>query len=430
MIGLGCRGEAQRIEAIGIGPQAPVPVHGIDRDHDQRALQQAPAGELEVAARHSRHHRHGRVEAHRLLEHHPRDLQRLQVPRRHRTRAAHLPHLGADPLLPLRRTGCEIERPGQRLRRRLMAGEQEGQQIVDELVVRHRLAGLRIARGEQPAQEILGTRGALLAPAGEQAAHGRAQRGCCLAGGTLSRMPEPLRQPQQPARHLPARPGQQPMGRALDLAILFQRSAREDRVGDHVVGRIGQIAINGLQAAGRRLSPAGELRPRRGDHRRHVADQVLVPEQGGDGAPLPAPGRTFRGEDALAECRLENAALQRRLGKALVLVQQDPLDETGIGHPHETRRTLAVDEEWILIGLLGQRQQRIAHELDKKPPQRQGLRRRNHGRRIERRTGSRRSFIEAHAPAPPDELASCARGCRAPGRKARCRRSSTAVAAA
>ena len=63
--------------------------------------------------------------------------------------------LGQDALLPLRRAGEQIERPGQRLGGGLVAGGEEGQEIVDELLFRHRRAGLGVLRTRQPGQQVV-----------------------------------------------------------------------------------------------------------------------------------------------------------------------------------------------------------------------------------------------------------------------------------
>ena len=88
--------------------------------------------------------------------------------------AGDVAHLAPDALLPLGRTGDQIERPGERLGRRLVAGGEEGDEIVDELLVRHRLAGVGIAGGGEPRQQIVASMPAAPPPRQDRAQPRRA----------------------------------------------------------------------------------------------------------------------------------------------------------------------------------------------------------------------------------------------------------------
>ncbi len=106
-------------------------------------------------------------------------------------------------------------------------------------------------------------------------------------------------------------------------------------------------------------------------------------EEGSCGAPLPAPACTFRGQDSIAERVREDAPFERRLGKALVLVEEDAFDQRGVGDPNHTRGAGPVDHQRLLVDLLRQGAQRIVDEAQEKARKRQGFRRRHNARRIE-----------------------------------------------
>ena len=95
----------------------------------------------------------------------------------------------------------EIERPGQRKRRRFVAGGDEGQEIVGDLHIGHPAPAV-IGR-HQEGQEVV-MRGVAGAPfrenAGELCAH-IAPRGARLA---RSGMRQPCRRTEEPKRYLPA----------------------------------------------------------------------------------------------------------------------------------------------------------------------------------------------------------------------------------
>ena len=100
-------------------------------------------------------HRRRRIEAHRLLEHRVEQGKLADVLAPDSAIAGDARYLLAQLLLPLREQRQQIERPGQSLRGGLMSGNQEGDDIVDDQPIGHRLAAGGIARADEPLQQVV-----------------------------------------------------------------------------------------------------------------------------------------------------------------------------------------------------------------------------------------------------------------------------------
>ncbi len=191
------------IEPVRVLPIGTVAVGGIDRNDDQRVLGDRVIAERDVLGRDARQHRRRRIEAHRLLDDALGDGELLDVGARDRARPGDGDRFVSHQLLPFWRPRQKIERPCQHLGRCLVPRGEKRQQVVDELLLRHRLAALGMPRREQARQEIVA--GLLIfVAAGDEAS----DRLALLARGAehapLPRMPEPFRNAE---RGIGDRPG-------------------------------------------------------------------------------------------------------------------------------------------------------------------------------------------------------------------------------
>ena len=143
-------------EGVGLVPE---PSCG-DGGHRARSSTIEPAGISRSpirssAMRRPAHVGHRRIEPHRLVDDGPRVDEPLQMLRLDRPLAEHLVYFLPRPRsrgpLVLRQ---QVERPGQGVRRRLVAGADEGHDVGPHLDVGQALPGLRIGRLEEQRQEI------------------------------------------------------------------------------------------------------------------------------------------------------------------------------------------------------------------------------------------------------------------------------------
>ena len=167
--------------------------------------------------------------------------------------------LGAQALLPGGGAREEVQRPGQQLGGRLVAGGEERDEIVDELLVGHGLARVGAARLEQAAKDIAALVG-LAAPAPHEARDG----GALVAGGpqhaTLAGVPDPVRQIEHGVGDRPADGVERRLARAPDDFALVRIAAGEDGVGDDLEGRLGHRRVDGGRAP-RRQRASGRAAP-------------------------------------------------------------------------------------------------------------------------------------------------------------------------
>ena len=101
--------------------------------------------------------------------------------------------------------------------------------------------------------------------------------------------------------------------------------------------------------------------------------QAARREGGCGGPPLVLPGRTLRQEQPVAEDRAQDADAGRGAAVIGVVVDQHPLDAVGVadqeaGPPHERAR-----DDVELVGRLAPGRDRVALQLQDRPPQRQHL---------------------------------------------------------
>ena len=96
------------------------------------------------------HERHRRIEPHRLFQDHARIGET-----RERVRVGCIERLGGDARIGIGKLREQEQRPGQRVRGGLVAGADEGHQIVVHHGVGQRRAGLGIARLDQPRHQIV-----------------------------------------------------------------------------------------------------------------------------------------------------------------------------------------------------------------------------------------------------------------------------------
>src|SRR5579883_1242537 len=146
-----------------------------------------------------------RVEAHRLLEDHARPFELGKIGETRQARTQHAIDLLMKPCLRLRVPGQEIPGPAQRIRRRLVPGQEDRQDLVAELLVAHALAGLGIARGKQHGQEIA-TIDAVGSPLAKKPRHHRVEGGDGLAVDSWLQPRQPFGEPEEvehagPHRH-------------------------------------------------------------------------------------------------------------------------------------------------------------------------------------------------------------------------------------
>src|SRR6185295_6129517 len=94
-------------------------------------------------------------EAHALFEHLLGQYKLVDVFRPNRRPTGYTSDFALEQACPLRGTGEEVERPGQRHGGCLMARKVERQQVVDELLVAHRRTGLGITSAHEPMHQVV-----------------------------------------------------------------------------------------------------------------------------------------------------------------------------------------------------------------------------------------------------------------------------------
>jgi len=267
-----------------------------------------------------------------------------------RARARNFLDLAQHAGFPLGALRYEIERPYQRERHGIVASEQERDDVVGHQFVRHALAGFRIRRAHQAAEQVVAVGGAR-ATCPHQLAHGVAQ-------SFLVGLHDPLAGPRQPMGQVEDGIGDAPIGGLVVARLPFadrlkqlRRAACQHRVGDHVEARAQHVAVDRVHGARRGLAPACDrvLGGVRED--RAVAQELVVAEQRGGSAALPAPLPPLARDHRVAEHRLERIALERTLGKVGGAFEQQGLHRVGAGEEGDARRPRR-DHHGLVIGLL------------------------------------------------------------------------------
>ena len=179
--------------------------------------------------------------------------------------------LGQHALLPLRRAGEQIERPGQRLGGGLVAGGEEGHEVVDELLFRHRLPGLGVLRRASRASRSSPSRPVGTPPRQDAGDGGRAACARPCVGGIC---PDTTasRETQHRRRDVPGDGGERRIGSLQDGGGLRVGAAGEHGRGDDVEGGLRSCrGRSRAMAPGRCRAPARHLILGRGRHGRNQA---------------------------------------------------------------------------------------------------------------------------------------------------------------
>ncbi len=277
---------------------------------------------------------------------------------------AHARGLGGEPRIGIGKFRQQEQRPGERVRGGLVAGADEGDEIVVDHRIGERRAGLGVARRDQPRHQVVGhrlARRAARAPPVEQprdlVAKHLLRRACADEGRT--------RQPARQRQHVPQvdPPERIEIGgdrrahhlrRGLDLVA--EHGARDD-----VVGQRGHLARGVDRRAGARMIlPALEHRVDRDRHGGEIGSNRRRLEQRRDGAALQPPVGALGGEQAAPDRRRELFELQRVLRVVRRIVDQHMADHVRIVQQHEPAELVAVGDIGLLERVGAPRRDRVA----------------------------------------------------------------------
>jgi hypothetical protein len=295
-LGLALGREALGVEALGVGPELRVAVGDPGEQHDVRARRDVVVADPVAGVRAPAHAGRRRVEPHRLLEHHRRVRQPLDVLSGRRAIAEHRVDLLVEALLCLGVVAEQVQRERQGDRRRVVAREHEDQDLVADLGVVERVAV--VARVDQQAQQIVPA-GRLRAPLGDQLVADAvdvalgAVRAPVRSRGPLARRrsgaQSALARVVAEERERGAHNGDRP----LDVGAEQQPPDHAQRDARHLLVRVDRPADPRL--------PAGEKLSRLLCHRVRVARDPLAREQRLDEAPLAQPALVLAVEQPVAE---------------------------------------------------------------------------------------------------------------------------------
>ncbi len=249
----------------------------------------------------------------------------------------------------LRMQRQEIPGPGERQRRRLMTGHEDGDDLVAHFLGAHAEAGLGVARFQKPRQQIPGP-----------AVAGRAlhQAGDDSVEAVEDARPAPAHRPRHPFRHVQqieeARPHLDLIAAdgLLDEAAYLLGVGGEHGAADDGEGEPHHLRHHVEAGARRKLVPARQHRRRRLCHQRRIGHQAAVVEGGRHDAALPSPRLAVAGEQPLAEARLQQAAGDPALHVVAGIVQEDALDAAGRVHDEIALPENAALDHRALVGLL------------------------------------------------------------------------------
>ena len=277
---------------IGILPQQVIAVQRIDRNDHGIAGAHLAAAERIGLQRRARHHCGGRVEAQRLVGDHADKGQLRHIlagagaPLKHRLR------LGAGAILHALIERAEIERPGEGQRRRLVPGDDEGQQVVAQFGGVH----LAFCLGVDPVQQQIEQVRHPLWPAdaagldrfighGLHLAH-------CLARHHPARARHPVGKAEDVKERDLARLGDIPVDGVMHCVGIETAIAGKCHIADHVesgahhvLGHVHRARSGGGNPRGAALGGGG--------HDRGEVHHVAMRKDRCSGAPLPAPMRAL-----------------------------------------------------------------------------------------------------------------------------------------
>ena len=354
---LGLGQEAIGVEALGIGPERR-PSMKRPRAHDgDRAGVELAAIERRRNERLAREQRDGRIEAQSLLEDAQGQRQLRAVGER--GLAGEGVHLALHRRVDGGVLREAVDGPRQPRGRRLVAGDEEREDLVAHLAIAHGVAAL-VLGGEQAREEIVLAAEAAAARV-DHALHLPVERGdgsaelasllprhehrrleavdhpaeprCCLRGSTHShRHHEPTRHEvgdREAARRVRRRPVQRHRQRIADLVGLGERVGVEKRLaGDahrEARGLLGER--DGLPVAPHRLAAR-----RARHHVRRVAFELRGVEERRHELPLAAPQITVGGEEPLARERVQGEAHHFRLLERARALDEQLLQDLGVVH--------------------------------------------------------------------------------------------------
>ena len=238
-------GELLRVEAVRLrSPVARVALRGERADQDDVALPDPVAAERPVLEAAPDGDRHRRVDPHRLLDHRGGVRQRHQVVVAQvvvRVAAGDPVDLGDQLLLHVRVRGQHVGQPRGRDRRAVEAVGQVHEDLVADRLGVEELAGLRVGRAHQPAEQVgLRPERAGVHPGADQRVRRPEQLGVVLPVSLAPRAAgTPGEQGEVGAR----------VGHPQDAFLGARRDGRRERVRAPVAGPVEQAEVVGARAA-------------------------------------------------------------------------------------------------------------------------------------------------------------------------------------
>ena len=318
---------------------------------ERAGLDRLPA-QRHVLRGEARHDGRRRIEAHGLLQHRARDGQPLEVLGADRAAApTTAPISASDALLPLRRAGEEIERPGQRLGGGLVAGGEEGHEIVDELLLRHRLAGLGVLRARQARQQVVALRGPRRAgaPGSPRPPPRNVRAG--PAAAELARIPQPCRAGAASPRRCPRRWWRAPCRRRLRIAAA-SASALPANIVAEMTWKVVSVMSRSIGCDGCRRAASRQ----RATWSSAAAVMVGTRPARSAGRNSGAAVRRCQRQLAPSEVRMPSPSVWSNtrfssgvLGNCALAVQQHLLDQGGVGDPGDDVAAVVVDDDRLLV---------------------------------------------------------------------------------
>ncbi len=186
----------------------------------------------------------------------------------------------------------EVERPGEGEGGGVVAGHQEGDDVVDEILVGHGLPRLGIGSARQLGEEVVA---AGAGAAGSHQVADRAAQAILMAAHALAA------RPRQPVGKSEERISHPPVDRAVVVGVALldglkhlRRAADEHGVGDHVEGGAHHVGVDRTHC-GIRAAPFRHHLLRRGGHcgtvaeRAHRDGRAALRRRAASASPCPRP---------------------------------------------------------------------------------------------------------------------------------------------
>ena len=319
------RREPVRIEGRRIVPQPRAPVQNVQIAEDVRPGLHLHGAEVHVTRGRAREERTGGEQPQRLVQHLLVKGEPIQRLGRHGPVAEHLLHFRQEAGLHLWRVRDQVQRPGERDGRRLVARADEGHDVVDQLPVAEAAPAFGVARRHQCAQEI-----AALQVRRPPPLHRLARLRPESAQPAEVQAPPRSRDPGRRSHHVQRRgphhhlPEQRPGHRLRRRSVI----AGEQGVHDHLERGAPHLRLYVDSPRGGAESRCRGFRG--GDEGRRHPLQRLVPESRGGRPALPPPLRPLRRQQAFPDRGPERPLLDLRPPEGVGLVEQDSLHQLGI----------------------------------------------------------------------------------------------------